>query len=583
SGYYLSDLGSHTGTYKNDKKTFDESLESGDEITIGSYVLEFFIGVPKPSQPPKSIASKTQVMPNDEEKSASLTEEKSVENKELKASDISEEKQEEPGLDQSDDPVSLLEKRLKAGQGPVLEVIVAWKERVLGTYHFTEKGVITIGASPESDIVVPALGLDSSSFGLIYFDQVAIVKVTPQMSADFYSDDQKRPLLEVIRQRNLPQVPGGYEFHLAQGEMIRLGLENNTLNIFIRYVQQPPKPLAAPLMDLSSSEATGIISSILIAVVFGIFFLIYQPKLPSEEDLLAEKAKKATVVFRIPKKKLVPLVKKVEKKKRVKVVTKMSSTSAKRKKAPGKAAAVKKTRSRKKSKGLVSARPGGSVKTGKKKGASAKSKKPDVSKLGILGVLSGRGVQKKLNKTFSGSGELIGTAEKATGFAGQIADRQGDDLGTRLKNTGRGGKGSATIGITGVGTKGKGSGVFGYGSGGIGKRSRVSINIGGSEAEITGTIDREAVRRVIRANKRAIQYCYEKGLLKNRNLYGKLVLAWDIEEKGRAVNVRVKRNELGSRLVANCIIKRLKTWKFPDPPPGLVGVVEGYPFVFTEK
>ncbi|MCB0361465.1 MAG: AgmX/PglI C-terminal domain-containing protein, partial [Bdellovibrionales bacterium] len=45
---------------------------------------------------------------------------------------------------------------------------------------------------------------------------------------------------------------------------------------------------------------------------------------------------------------------------------------------------------------------------------------------------------------------------------------------------------------------------------------------------------------------------------------------------------KVVSNSLGSDTVANCLIKRLKTWRFPDPPPDKVGQVT-YPFVFVSQ
>lgn len=46
--FYLCDLGSIQGTYKNSAQILDEALESGDEFQVGPYKIAFFVGVPKP-------------------------------------------------------------------------------------------------------------------------------------------------------------------------------------------------------------------------------------------------------------------------------------------------------------------------------------------------------------------------------------------------------------------------------------------------------------------------------------------------------------------------------------------------------
>ncbi|MEO0336811.1 MAG: AgmX/PglI C-terminal domain-containing protein, partial [Pseudomonadota bacterium] len=209
-------------------------------------------------------------------------------------------------------------------------------------------------------------------------------------------------------------------------------------------------------------------------------------------------------------------------------------------------------------------------------------RKPDPTKVGLLSVFGSKGGQKKLDKAFSGSGELMGMADQATGYAGDNENRAGDTLGTKIKDTGAGGKGQQAVGIAGVGTKGKGTGGYGLGTGGIGTKGQVEINVGGQAAEFVGSMDREAIRRVILNNKRAIRSCYERELQRRPNMYGKLVLQWNIEEKGKVTEAKVKSNSLGSNKVASCIISRLRTWRFPEPPPGTIGQVS-YPFVFTSQ
>ena len=44
--YYISDLGSPTGTFVNGHKVMEAPLQHGDEINIGNFNVQFYINVP---------------------------------------------------------------------------------------------------------------------------------------------------------------------------------------------------------------------------------------------------------------------------------------------------------------------------------------------------------------------------------------------------------------------------------------------------------------------------------------------------------------------------------------------------------
>ena len=349
---------------------------------------------------------------------------------------------------------------------------------------------------------------------------------------------------------------------------------------------------------MSSSEVTGVVLALAISAIMALYMNIYTPTpLLDDEARLDEPIRKALVKFNPPKttttvedlKEEPPKEKKVVQAVEKKVVQaaeqprQTPNPTVEKKGDPGKAGeTAKKSDVQKPKNNKVAAKQGGAIKTSPKEGANAKSEKPDPTKVGLLNVFSSKGTQAKLDKAYSGSGELTGMADAATGYAGNAEDRAGDNLGAKLKDTGGGGKGSNTVGIGGVGTSGRGNGTTGYGSGGIGKKGSVQINVGGQEGEFAGGMDKEAIRRVIREHIREIRNCYETQLQTHPDLYGKLVLEWDIEEGGRVARCVAKSNSLGNDAVASCITSRLKTWKFPDPPKDMVGRVS-YPFLFSSQ
>ena len=106
--------------------------------------------------------------------------------------------------------------------------------------------------------------------------------------------------------------------------------------------------------------------------------------------------------------------------------------------------------------------------------------------------------------------------------------------------------------------------------------------MGGEEEEFIGTIDKEAVRRVIRANINSIRYCYNRELRANSNLYGTLTLQWNITEGGVPQKFSTIKNTLKSKKLAACVTSRLKGLKFPEPPKDREATVK-YPFSFTSQ
>jgi len=595
SGYYISDLGSQSGTILNGKKVLDERLESGDEIRVGIFRLQFFIGVPKPAAPPSKSGGPPPVKAQLFDKNAPKIPKSTPDVKDHKPPTTRPRAAPSRPLT----PVVPSEKTfappssfkdaneiVRPSKGTVVEVLVAWKERIIATKHFSEAGVVTIGADPEADLVVPIMPA-GSLYPLVRIHSLASIAITADMPGELVRENGSTSFSDLFRQNRMRNIGTAYELDIPQGEMARIGFQGNLLSVYVRYVPETPKPLVAPLLDLTTSEVTGVVLAAVVAAIFGLYMLIYAPMDLEDEARLEEPIRKAVVTFKAPIKKEIVQVEEPpqEKKQVVQIVEKQRKTQTPTADAagkPGKAAEIMPKKTQVKKKEVTSVRQGGAIQTAPKEGAQAKAVKPDPNSMGLLGVFGSKGAQKTLDKTFSGAGELRGEANTATGFAGSAENRPGDGLGSKFKDTGAGGKGTATVGISGLGTKGKGTGNYGTGVGGIGTKGSVNIDVGGQEAEFVGSIDREAIRRIIQQNKAAIRSCYERSLQRKPDLYGKLVLEWDIEERGRVTRTAVKSNSLGDAQVASCILARIKTLRFPEPPPDQIGRVT-FPFVFSSQ
>jgi hypothetical protein len=99
-------------------------------------------------------------------------------------------------------------------------------------------------------------------------------------------------------------------------------------------------------------------------------------------------------------------------------------------------------------------------------------------------------------------------------------------------------------------------------------------------ASAMGNIDKEEVRKVIRANRSIIRACYEKHLARNSDLYGRILFKWLITKGGKVSAPRAIENDMQNEGVAKCIVNKLKNWQFPEPPEGKSTEIT-YPFIFS--
>lgn len=140
------------------------------------------------------------------------------------------------------------------------------------------------------------------------------------------------------------------------------------------------------------------------------------------------------------------------------------------------------------------------------------------------------------------------------------------------------GAGGNIQGAGGYGTKGKGGGQAGYGSLSlIGSAGTSSIPLG-QEAIIEGGLDRDLIAQVVQRNMGQIRFCYEQGLQLEPGLAGRVVADWTINAQGVVTSPGIGGTTLNSKAVEDCILLRLRSWKFPLPQGG-VSVKVSYPFV----
>ena len=406
--------------------------------------------------------------------------------------------------------------------------------------------------------------------------------------------------------RTVHHLPGNQTVGIKPFEMARLDFNKN-LKVYVRILEKQAPPPLAGLFNLRFSEAVALFLAALLSALLVFYVSVYAPAFLMEDTKFIEQELRAAVVKfeKKPKQKVYKMGKRdVKKRVKAKTVPVKKPKKAKKKKAslpsPKKRKTVKRRKiglkkapskktklagqapgkkSPKKKKVKVgSVRPGGSVKTGKA-GSSAKTKTPDPSKVGLLGIFGGGGRLKSLDKGSTGPGGLVGLAQEATGRAGTKESYEGQGIGTKTKELGTGGKGTSLVGIGGIKTKGRGS--LSKGAGPLGSRGQISIEFGEDDMDVEGEIDRAAIFRVVQRNKAKIHNCYNMSLQSDSSLQGKIKLRWNILSGGKARSVRAVSDRVGSRRLVSCLSRVLGRLQFPSPPPGQTPVVS-FPFTFSK-
>jgi TonB family protein len=135
--------------------------------------------------------------------------------------------------------------------------------------------------------------------------------------------------------------------------------------------------------------------------------------------------------------------------------------------------------------------------------------------------------------------------------------------------------------VGGLGTTGlidTGSGFSGRGGAGFGGRGKRVPQVRQEKAAVTGSLDKDIIRRIVRAHINEVRYCYNQGLARDPALGGKVSIRFTVGPGGDVSAATIASSTLADEAVAECIAKAVKRWTFPKPAGG-GAVVVTYPFV----
>jgi Ca-activated chloride channel family protein len=123
------------------------------------------------------------------------------------------------------------------------------------------------------------------------------------------------------------------------------------------------------------------------------------------------------------------------------------------------------------------------------------------------------------------------------------------------------------------GTRGALAGGYGGSYGGGRRVPRVRQ----AKATVDGDLDKDIIRRIVRAHINEVRACYNQGLTRNPNLQGRVEIAFSISGKGAVSKASVAQSTLKDASVGSCIASATKRWKFPKPRDGEPVAVK-YPY-----
>ena len=192
---------------------------------------------------------------------------------------------------------------------------------------------------------------------------------------------------------------------------------------------------------------------------------------------------------------------------------------------------------------------------------------------------------------------LLGTGMESAGYdavsawgefdSTAAAGNTAGNYGLGMSGAGRGGGGSNTggFGIGNFGTAGRGGGGkggrnYGKGSASLGDKAVGKPKLKPGRPDVSGSLDKRIIRKVVNQHKREIKACYEKQLQKKKGLHGKVVVKWTIDQSGNVPSAVVVSSSMNDKAVEGCLAAAIKHWRFPAPKGGGI-VVVSYPFVFV--
>jgi hypothetical protein len=117
--------------------------------------------------------------------------------------------------------------------------------------------------------------------------------------------------------------------------------------------------------------------------------------------------------------------------------------------------------------------------------------------------------------------------------------------------------------------------------GAIGEARQMDVRLSEGEGEEVGCLSPRIVRDAVRRRVAQVRACYERGLVYDHDLSGRVSVELEIAPEGHIADLTVRDDSLGSQRVVSCIEEQLDSLTFPSFE-GCASVTVRYPFRFSE-
>ena len=94
---------------------------------------------------------------------------------------------------------------------------------------------------------------------------------------------------------------------------------------------------------------------------------------------------------------------------------------------------------------------------------------------------------------------------------------------------------------------------------------------------LSGALDKDVIRRIVRAHINEVRYCYNQALARDPNAKGRVSVTFTIGGDGKVRRAELGESTLPDVTASQCIATAVRRWTFPKPEGGDVNVT--YPFV----
>lgn len=453
--------------------------------------------------------------------------------------------------------------------GDTLEVAHLWGDHVVRVESFGKPRTVTYGPSRDEDFIV-GQDLAPEQHPLVRYQegQYQLV-ITPEMTGFVQNDGQEYTIDEVMQKGLAQQSPevGGYVLPLGSQTSARVELQGN---VFLLHFTSMPVGVGASLgFDTEPAPYFGI------SAAAHILFLLLAMSLPGDAgDLSLDRFSQQD--------RFVQMMLKPEKKEKKKDDFFDKGKKEKAAKHKGKESKAGKKNSEQKDKEMAMKGPPDNEET--------KIRKARDRKIAMNAGLNKMFQSDSVSSMFGSSSKTVGSdAIHAMGNMDGSSKGESQGFGgLGLQGAGRGGGGGMSergLGIGRVGTAGRGGGgrggkKYGEGAADMGEKKKARPQVVPQRPDVSGALDKDIIRKVVRQHRREIKFCYEQELQKNPELGGRVTVKFTISPTGDVIGASVTKSTLNNTKVESCMQRKIQRWVFPAPKGG--GIVQvNYPFNFA--